>query len=176
MFFWVEAIGRASTSHFNTVYSVSSFTWEDVRRIVSKNMDSDAWIANYMQKDGLIEDTNLPDDFEELRYYFPDTAVVKTANPIMEKWERMYRNEGWPGYVTVPTAQMFFEVHMNVKRDMKVEPDERKLRQRYSAFVKFVNKHVTGIHTGNFDDTADADKGRCKCGCPLGISHICPLD
>ena len=32
MFFWVEAIGRASTSHFNTVYSVSSFTWEDVRR------------------------------------------------------------------------------------------------------------------------------------------------
>lgn len=144
------------------------------RALTTKPMESDAWIANYMQKDGLIEDTNLPDDFEELRYYFPDTAVVKTANPIMEKWERMYRNERWPTWVTPQTAQMFFETHMNEKRDMKVEPDERKLKQRYNAFVKFVNKEVTGKRT-RIDDATEVEAGRCRCGTPLGIDHICPL-
>ena len=141
------------------------------RAVVVKEMQSDAWIANYMQKDGFIEETNLPDDFEDLRYYFPDTAVVRTANPIFEKWERMYRNEHWPEYCTVQIAQMFFETHMFEKRDMKVEPDTRKLNQRYAAFTKFVNKEVTGKRK---QIDVDVGPGRCDCGCPLGIEHICP--
>ena len=147
------------------------------RAVKTTTMASDAWIANYMQKDGLIDVHNLPDDFEELRYYFPDTAVVKTANPIMEKWERMYRNEAWPQWVTAESAEEFFETHMNEKRDMKVEPDTRKLKQRYAAFAKFVNKQVTGKRkqTDGLEGPQHVHCGAtCFCGCPGGIVHNCP--
>ena len=107
-----------------------------------KDMCSDGWIANYMQKDGHITCHNLPESFEDLRYYFPDTAVVRSVCPEYERWERMYKEDGYRYPVTMESAEEFFMTHWNEKRDLK--PVALKLHQksRYETFMNFAN-HAT---------------------------------
>ena len=105
-------------------------------------MVSDGWIANYMQKDGLIYEHNLPDTFEDIRTYFPDTAVVRTANPEFERWERMYLEENRPMPCEKEDAEAFFLHHTNVARDLKVVKRRVDMAERVHAFRMFINKEI----------------------------------
>jgi len=135
-----------------------------------KEMQSDAWIANYMQKDAPIDLHNLPDDFEELRFFFPDTAVKRTANPEFERWERMYTNEKRPPYASKESVRAFFDDHFYRTRDLKVCDDPRRLTNRINALVNFIN----GSHESLDSEDIARMNGVCICGTPLGIDHICP--
>jgi len=131
-----------------------------------KELYSDAFIANYMQKDGLLSSTNFPDSFEDLKYYFPDTAVVKTANPEFERWERMYKEEKGPIPMTRESAHTFFKYHFNVKRDLKIVADKKKLNERVNALLAFVNGDVSI----DPEPSAGKKRGRAstphkECGC-----------
>lgn len=111
-------------------------------------MVSDGWIANYMQKDGLIHEHNLPESFEELRTYFPDVAVVRTANPEFERWERMYAEEARPIPCSEEDATQFFLYHTNIKRDLKVIKKRVDMKERCHAFCLFVNREETNdVHS-----------------------------
>jgi len=108
-------------------------------------MVSDGWIANYMQKDGLIHEHNLPDSFEELRTFFPDTAIVRTANPEFERWERMYLEEERPMPCEKEDAESFFLHHTNVARDLKVVKRRVDMAERVHAFRMFINKEIEAV-------------------------------
>lgn len=138
-----------------------------------KAMITDQWIANYMQKDGDLTIHNLPDSFEQVRHYFPDTAVVKSMNPEMERWERMYNEDKCPHPVTTELAMEFFLTHMNVKRDLKVLVDRKKLTERCTAFAMFVNGSVE-FPEPKARKKADGKSTRGKeCGCMFCTSG-CP--
>lgn len=108
-------------------------------------MVSDGWIANYMQKDDLIHEHNLPDSFEDLRSFFPDTAVVRTANPEFERWERMYLEENRPMPCEKEDAEQFFLHHTNVARDLKVVKRRVDMAERVHAFRMFINKEIEPV-------------------------------
>lgn len=109
--------------------------------ICVKEMRSDAWIANYMQKDGLLTSFKLPENFEEIKQYFPDTNTARrSVNPEFERWETMYTTEEWPLPATRESVKAFFEHHFYVVNDLRIVTDPRKLAERCTALGSFINK------------------------------------
>lgn len=104
------------------------------------SMYSDDFIVNYLQKDGDIYDHNLPDDFQELRHYFPDTATVKELSPDYAKWERMYHADGRPLPADEEDVEEFFGHHINIERDLQKCGNARTLKDRYKYFAMYINK------------------------------------
>lgn len=106
-----------------------------------KEMRSDQWICNYMQKDDCLREHNMPGDFEVLKQYFPDTNTAKkSVNPEFERWERMYIAEERLLPCTRQSVKEFFEHHFFVANDLRICTDPRKLAERCTALGSFINK------------------------------------
>lgn len=109
--------------------------------ICIKEMRSDQWICNYMQKDGHLSERRLPQNFEDVKQYFPDTNTARrSVNPEFERWDRMYITEEWPLPATRESVKLFFEHHFYVANDLRIVTDPRKLAERCTALGSFINK------------------------------------
>lgn len=110
-----------------------------------KEMQSDHWIANYMQKDGQLTCCNMPQNFEDVKQYFPDTNTAKkSCNPEFERWERMYVEEKRLLPCTRESVEEFFTDHFYVMNDLRIVTDPKKMCERCYALASFINKAPLG--------------------------------
>lgn len=100
---------------------------------------SDGWIAHYMDKGGQeYIYSDMPHNMEEIAYAFTDIVVKKAANPIMEKYERMYTDDNRPMPADLVSCEAFFRYHWYAKKDLKIA-EERKRHQLYEDLMRSVN-------------------------------------
>jgi len=135
--------------------------------ICVKEMRSDVWIANYMQKDGLLTAYRLPANFEEVKQYFPDTNTARrSVNPEFERWETMYTAENWPKPCTRETVKEFFMHHFFVARDLRIVTDPRKLAERCTALGSFINQAPLAAVLSNTQRTRERN------ALPTGVDRL----
>lgn len=114
-------------------------------------MESDEFIAGYMQKEEILKKHKLPDDLGILAPYFPDLQKAKPKNTEYEGWKVLYEEDGRPVPASLEDVWQFFGEHMyqdmTSDKAIKIVSDKRKLLERCEAFKCYLNKEVPPLPT-----------------------------
>lgn len=124
--------------------------------VLCAQLKSTEFIAEYIQKEGLLKYSHLPDDLLELRPYFSDLQAAKVMNPDFESWSKLYAEDSMPMPATPSHVWIFLTAHMHERSDIKVVTDRKRLMERCIALSQFINKEVD-LSSNPFDKKRKAD-------------------
>lgn len=115
-----------------------------------KPMASEYWLTTYMQKDGPMEICNFPDDLADVAYAFAhEKEQKKQTNPEYAKWARMYHDDERRMPAHEHSVYEFFHYHMYIADDLKICPDQKRLKDRCLCLVEYLNKRsVSELYNG----------------------------
>lgn len=108
-----------------------------------KRMTNDFWLTTYMQKDGPLTHSNLPDDLTICAPYFSEINV-KRMNPEFERWARLYQDYQVDLKLDMPptiiSCYRFFNQMFHKYRLLRVVTDEKKMKERSKALFLWMNE------------------------------------
>lgn len=105
---------------------------------------SDEWIASYMQKEGELKYSKLPQDLNELQPYFSELQLHKPKNPEFEKLRDLYFKRGGKEPAETDAVwqflgQLMYDPTVPADQQLKVIQDQKKFREKVVSLQHYIN-------------------------------------